>query len=319
MITDEQKQYILERYKTKDAKTIVKELNLSRSQVTNFLYKNGIAKRDKWTKAEDDYILNNHKKYSYSQIARELHKTESAVQQRASKVLAIKKDSPQKWTQEEIEYLKKHIESDSYESIKKHLRGRSYSSIYNKVWELGLIPDNVKNYKKVKKDQILFIIANCDTMTDTELGNKFGISAEAVSEIRKKHGIKKTFSSSHRITYIEDFVKKQLDDNEIDYKFNQKLGNFIPDFQLDNNIIIEVNGDYFHCNPELYPDGPKDEIQIKHVLRDYYKKCFYVSNKYNVYYFWENDIIKNPEKIIKQIKEIKSALCEQKFMKLTND
>ena len=312
MLNEEQKKYILKNYEDKKAIEIAKELNVPRSKVTNFLWKNNICKRTKWTEDDEAFLKKNYMEMSYSQIAKVLGKTESSCQQRAKKIGIPKKLSgPNTWTKEEISYLKDHIKTDSYESITKHLN-RSIGAVYNKVYELKLIPEEAKGYKKIKQEQIWFILANYDKYTDFELGKKFGISAEAVSEIRKKNGIKKDGANSHKITYIEQFVKDELDKYDVEYIFNQPFGNYIPDFRFKGvKVIIEVNGDYYHCNPDVYPDGPKDEVQIKHVLRDYYKMCFYRKEKYKVYYIWENDIVKQPEKIKENIKEIISAVQEQ--------
>ena len=86
------------------------------------------------------------------------------------------------------------------------------------------------------------------------------------------------------------------------YIYNQPLETVKPDFQIvGTDIIIEVQGDYWHCNPKLYSQGPKDLLQMQHVLRDYVKKCFYVSKKLNVLYIWEDDIKKRPEQVKSEI------------------
>ena len=79
--------------------------------------------------------------------------------------------------------------------------------------------------------------------------------------------------------------------------------------QTVKEIIIEVQGDYFHCNPKLYPKGPKNENQIKYVIRDYYKKCFYLGNDYVLIEIWEDDIRNNFDKVIKQIENAYTAVC----------
>lgn len=109
-------------------------------------------------------------------------------------------------------------------------------------------------------------------------------------------------------TYIEQFVMDILDECKIDYIYNKNLGPYKPDFQIINtNIIIEVQGDYYHCNPLVYGDGPKDEIQIKHVLRDYYKKCYFLSRGYKIIEIWELDINKNPDKVKNIIEQMSAA------------
>lgn len=64
----------------------------------------------------------------------------------------------------------------------------------------------------------------------------------------------------------------------------------------------EVQGDYFHCNPYIYEDGPKDEVQIKHIIRDYYKKCYFLSKGYKIIEIWELEINQNLENVKNKIK-----------------
>ena len=118
-----------------------------------------------------------------------------------------------------------------------------------------------------------------------------GFSKELITKISKE--------------VIDNLRKNILDENGIEYIFNQPLGDFRPDFQIkDTNLIIEVQGDYWHCNPKIYSTGPKDLIQMQHVLKDYVKNCFYVSNNYNVLYIWESDINQKPQEIKNEILNI---------------
>ena len=74
---------------------------------------------------------------------------------------------------------------------------------------------------------------------------------------------------------------------------------FLPDY----NILIEVDGDFWHTNPLKYPDGPKNKCQIKNKLRDKVKTQWAADNGYKLLRFWENDINNN-------IKQVKQTLLE---------
>ena len=53
------------------------------------------------------------------------------------------------------------------------------------------------------------------------------------------------------------------------------LGNFFFDARIQNtNVLIEVNGDYWHCNPKVYVNGPINEMQKAHIRRDFAKKAY---------------------------------------------
>ena len=43
---------------------------------------------------------------------------------------------------------------------------------------------------------------------------------------------------------------------------------------------------------------------MQHVLRDYVKKCYYVSNNYVVLYIWEDDIKNHPEQVKSEVLEL---------------
>lgn len=44
-----------------------------------------------------------------------------------------------------------------------------------------------------------------------------------------------------------------------------------------------------------------NKFLIKHVLRDYYKKCYYLSQGYYILELWEHDINHNPKGVIENI------------------
>lgn len=316
MLDDNQKKYILKNYLIKTNKQIINDLKISRSEFYNFLNKTEITKSKKgkrWTEQENNFLKENYNKLSYKEIGLKIGRSEDACEQQARKIGLKNKTNDLYWSKEEIEILKTQIKTSSYNQIQKLLPKRNLQAIYNKVYELNLVPPEVKGYKKLKQEQIWFILENCQRMTDEELGKKFNVSAQVIKGVRKKNGIIKESSSCHKITYIEQFVIDELKENNIDFDFNKPLGKYVPDFQFPNSsIIIEVNGDYFHCNPEIYGDGPKDENQIKHIIRDYYKKCFYAKENKIVYYIWENEILKNPQNVKEKIKKIVSAVQEQR-------
>lgn len=70
-----------------------------------------------------------------------------------------------------------------------------------------------------------------------------------------------------------------------------QIGNFIVDFAFPSaKIAIECDGDYFHINPQFYPDGPKDAIQRRNAGRDRAKNTFLHNRGWIVLRFWECDI-----------------------------
>lgn len=305
-VTTEDCEFIKSNYQNMTVKELAEKLN--KKPVTiyktikklNLQYENRDGKI--WTQKEIDYLSKNYETMTYTEIGYELKRTPKSVMGKAHYLGLIKSNNSKNWTEEELTYLKENINSKSYDEISKHIH-RSISAIYTKVWELQLVPKELKCCRKLKKEQAEFIIANCHKMTDAQLAKRFEVSIEAISALRKKYGIKKNGNETSGPTYIEQFIIDFLEDNKIKYKYNKQLGDYIPDFQINKTkVLIEAQGDYYHCNPYVYPDGPKDEIQIKHVLRDYYKKCYYVSRGYEIIEVWEKDINENPDEIKEYLK-----------------
>lgn len=304
-ITEQDCEYIKKYYEQKTVKELAIDLNKSIGTIYKTIQKLGLEYKDRdgkvWTDDEISFLKNNYLTMTYVEIADYLKRSLRSVQSKASLLKLRKGISAKNWSKEEIEFLKENANSMGYDEIARHIN-RSLSAIYNRVYELQLIDDDNKNCRKLKKEQVLFIINNYNQMTDLQLAKKFGASEQAVAAVRKKYGIKKTGNEVSGPTYIESFVKNILDTSGIEYIYNEKLGNYVPDFQIKNTkIIIEVQGDYYHCNPYVYTNGPKDDLQIKHVVRDYYKKCYFLSRGYILLYIWEKDINETPEQVKEKI------------------
>jgi hypothetical protein len=74
-------------------------------------------------------------------------------------------------------------------------------------------------------------------------------------------------------------------------------GGFVFDFKVDR-YLVEIQGDYFHCNPETRHAIPKNDMQKNNLERDERKRNFVKENlEYELIEVWENDIINNIEKV----------------------
>ena len=69
----------------------------------------------------------------------------------------------------------------------------------------------------------------------------------------------------------------------------------VDNYLIDFDLIIEVQGDYWHANPIVFYSKLND-IQYDRILKDK-RKHTYIKNQYGieVLYLWENDIINRPE------------------------
>ena len=90
----------------------------------------------------------------------------------------------------------------------------------------------------------------------------------------------------------------------IDYRYQHQVGTAIFDFIIFNkNILIEVDGDFHHCNPNSKHKIPIYPIQLKTVGNDIRKNRIAEDNNFKLLRFWETDINDNQESIINILKQ----------------
>lgn len=100
-------------------------------------------------------------------------------------------------------------------------------------------------------------------------------------------------------------MKVLLDKLNIEYIEEFVLHSWSFDFFLTTlDILLEVDGDYFHSNPKIYPNGPRTNTQKINHYRDYKKNQFCQQNNLSLMRFWESDILNNIEGIECQLKEL---------------
>jgi len=79
-----------------------------------------------------------------------------------------------------------------------------------------------------------------------------------------------------------------------------------PDFIVNENVVIEVQGDYWHCNPKT-SDRWKNRLDSdKKYERDLFRYTALKSLGFYVIYIWEHDIKKNSEYVEDILKRISS-------------
>ena len=113
-------------------------------------------------------------------------------------------------------------------------------------------------------------------------------------------GDKKHYTSKLEKTFAN--ILDLLDIKYIKLFYAKEIKAFYDFYLPDSNIIIEVDGDFWHCNPANFPI-PKYESQKKNLIRDKEKEQWALDKGYKLIRFWENDINNN-------ILEVKKTLLE---------
>lgn len=109
--------------------------------------------------------------------------------------------------------------------------------------------------------------------------------------------------TSREPSYPEKLMAEYLEELNIEYEMEYQLDGFHFDFKLkDKKILIEVDGDYWHGNPEIYSE--LNAMQRKNRGRDKYKTKYAEDRKYKVYRFWEKDIKHNYTAVKENLKQI---------------
>lgn len=115
------------------------------------------------------------------------------------------------------------------------------------------------------------------------------IADEYLAKNAIKH-IKPYFSKPHKL------ISQYLESQDIPHE-NEKLAHYykLDIYLTDKNLIIEINGDFWHCSPIRFKEI-KYPQQLKTIYKDKSKDT-YIKNKFehNILYLWEADIIKNYE------------------------
>jgi len=113
----------------------------------------------------------------------------------------------------------------------------------------------------------------------------------------------KQYGSKLETYFMENF----LDKYNIKYTRNYYVKDIksFYDFYLPGfNILIEVDGDYWHCNPEIYKEAKFPNI-IRNIEKDKKKNKWCEDNNIILIRFWENVIKKKHDEIIKVLKSHK--------------
>jgi very-short-patch-repair endonuclease len=85
----------------------------------------------------------------------------------------------------------------------------------------------------------------------------------------------------------------------IDFIYQKQISSAIFDFYFEGkNLLIEVDGDFHHCNPNSIHSIPKYDIQLKTISNDIRKNRIADNKKIKLLRFWELDINNNLDSVI---------------------
>lgn len=80
------------------------------------------------------------------------------------------------------------------------------------------------------------------------------------------------------------------------------------------SFLIEIDGDYFHSNPDVVDINNLNPMQKHNLFVDKLKNDWAKSHGIPLLRIWENDIRKNPSKVIKKINEYMKEARKKKII-----
>lgn len=209
----------------------------------------------------------------------------------------------EKW--KDKEYSKKRIQqrhdSGAYKSATKKNRQRMSDPVYKeKFLKAVRNPDRIQKISKATKKMWKNAKIN-----DIEKTKRMLYSGR-----NKQYDFK-----GIKMNSIEYLVAQVLDDMNLKFEYETVVtfgtSTYVPDFYLkEHNTVIEVYGDYWHANPEIF-DSTKTVFRtpvLEIWKRDKRKQEIFLENGIQYIILWEDKINNN-------ITEIKELLCKNIFTK----
>jgi very-short-patch-repair endonuclease len=109
------------------------------------------------------------------------------------------------------------------------------------------------------------------------------------------------------------------------YQFEAKdIGRFYDFYLPDVNLIIEIDGSYFHSDPRLVKEENMNPMQKRNKRVDEYKDRWALMHGIPLIRFWEKDIRENPKMVMDELKKRlyleteKKSLAEKKIKRHIN-
>ncbi|HFU2857305.1 TPA: hypothetical protein ACGQ50_000845 [Enterobacter cloacae] len=100
-----------------------------------------------------------------------------------------------------------------------------------------------------------------------------------------------------QVSGLEDKVAELLTFFGVDFK-RQVLctdpATCVFDFLIGENIVLEVNGTFWHCDPRFYPSGAVSPAQVRNLQRYAIKTRIIADKGFKLLEIWEHDFKESP-------------------------
>ena len=140
--------------------------------------------------------------------------------------------------------------------------------------------------------------------------------------VRPKTKLKKSIHHKFGTSKLEmDFARDFLEKLGVKYiwQFEAKdIGRFYDFYLPEHNLIIEVDGSWYHSDPRVVDENNLNPMQKHNKRIDEYKNAWALSHGIPILRIWEKDIRESPSRVLDELKSIlglqskKMSLLENK-------
>ncbi len=323
----EQIDFIIKNHNTMHYKEIAKVLDLSVAKVvaqTQKLQKQGVLGkkplRRTWTQEQENLLLQmTQENVPMSEITKTLQKPSVAI---LAKIKQMRKhgliknytatcldkyefegvfsSELKKWTKKEKTILLNNCKTKTA----KFLATLTNHSMYDVICELRKLDTNIINHNTLRTLQAfsyqedLYIVQNIENATRLEIEKRLPNHPWKCILHRGRMFGKFRTECNDKVPYDELVVEQYLKELKIPYQRQKRIyynakNFYIIDFLINNNVVIEVQGKYWHCHPKYVPHpNKKQQERISHDIekRDNLQKMGYV-----VVWLWEHEILQDEQ------------------------
>jgi G:T-mismatch repair DNA endonuclease (very short patch repair protein) len=161
---------------------------------------------------------------------------------------------------------------------------------------------SLKRKLNKQKREIRNKILGTDTVDGSSMQRFYSEATKTRRALKIEYfGSKSKASNYGDDTSIEKFIYDLLNEWNIEYKPQKAIRYINVDAMLPAyNTVLQINGDYWHCHPKLYPE-PKNNIQRKNIEKDKVALDIIKKAGHHLIEIWEDDIKKRPELVSEKL------------------
>lgn len=125
-------------------------------------------------------------------------------------------------------------------------------------------------------------------------------------KMKKKNTLKaKAKKMANKMTAPEKLFAGMMKELGIKFETQKVIGKKIFDFYIPSkNVLVEVDGDYYHGNPLLYEHKDLNKMQLRNIKNDKHKDTLAKGNGYTLERVWEYDLNNNYKTEKKRFKKL---------------